>query len=573
MSIRPLDSKRRLKRYIAYDMEWIPGTLQIRVVGVYDGRRYRSYPTVERFLVNELTKENHGAWFYAHAGGLADVQFVFEALHRHPEYQVKATFSGSAAIIVEVKRGKHVWTFLDSYWLLKDKLANIAKGLGREKTGPKEDDTEEIEAWYATVDIEELTAYNKNDCIILWEAIEAFELSLMELGGELKRTLAACGMNLFRRKYLQSEIETHDSINEKAMQSYVSSRVEVFRREIPLPSNHYDVNSLFPYAMTFPLPGDYIGTIRDIPLPGNLYMADVEIEIPDLYLTPVPTRLGGRVFFPTGRWRTWLTSIDLELMLKEHGKIHKVHEVILFEPFHDLAGYARDLYTKRKNSKDPWERMVIKYLLNTIYGKFAESEEKSVVHLHPSQTLLQNRLSRESMLLPGCYEEELIVPIPHRWVPISSFITAIGRRTLYQFLSMTRHFYYCDTDSIVTKDEFSTSNELGALKLEKTIKDVGLFIAPKLYREDNLIKAKGFSLGRDENRAVESFEDLIAGGEVKVTRMRRIKENLRKGSTKPKEELITKRLAKNPIAKRCHDPKTGVSRPWTIEELREKGLK
>jgi len=579
MPICGLSTSRHFRRFIVYDMEWIPGSLDIRIVGVYDGNRYRRYFSVEQFLNGELTSENRGRWFYAHAGGLADVQFVFEALNAHPEYQVKAMFSGSSAIIVQVKRGKNTWTFLDSYWLLKDKLANIAKSLGMQKTGPQEDDTDEIEKWYATVSMDELETYNQNDCVILWKAIAEFELSLLSLGGELKKTLASCAMALFRRKYLTNEIETHDSVNEKAMLTYVSSRVEVFRREIPVPSNHYDVNSLFPYAMTHPLPGELIGASRDLPLPGNLYMADVEIEVPDLYLTPIPVRMSGRVFFPSGRWRAWVTSIDLELLLKECGKLHKVYQVLIFEPFHDLGQYARDLYTRRKNTTDAWEKMVLKYLLNTLYGKFAEGETKSIVHLHPSETLLQKRLSHDFMLFPGCYEEELIVPVPHRWVPISSFITAIGRKTLYEFLSMTRHFYYCDTDSIVTKDEFSTSKELGALKLEKVISKQGLFIAPKLYREDDLVKAKGFSLGWDENRqhkkkrAIELFETLVSGGEITVKRMRRIKENLKAGSVKPKEEPIKKRLSKNPISKRCHNSKTGVSRPWTIEELRKKGLK
>lgn len=584
MPITLLSSRRRFRRFIAYDMEWVPGTLQIRLVGVYDGNSYRRYYSVESFLNAELTSKNRGCWFYAHAGGLADVQFVLETLvkcQRFETHAVRSSFSGSSAIIVRVTHGKNSWTFLDSYWLLKDKLANIAKGLGMQKTGPAEDDEEAIKAWYASVSMDELEAYNENDCVILHRGISEFELSLMSLGGQLQMTLASCGMALFRRRYLSSDIETHESVNEKAKLTYVSSRVEDFRRIVPakdFPLNYYDVNSLFPYAMTFPLPGELIGVTRDLPLPGNLYIADVEIEVPDHYLTPTPIRLSGRVFFPSGRWRAWMTSVDLELLLRECGKLHKVHQVLIFEPFHDLAQYARDLYTKRKNSTDPWERMVLKYLLNTLYGKFAESEEKSMIHVHPSETTLR-RLSREHMLFPGCYEEELTVPIPHRWIPISSFITSIGRKTLYEFLSMTRHFYYCDTDGFPTRDEFTTSNELGALKLEKVVKEIGQFIAPKLYRIDDKVKAKGFSLGWDENKqhkkekAIKLFDELVDGGEITITRMRRIKENFRRGDWTPKEEEIKKRLSKDPIKKRCHNPKTGVSRPWTIEELRKKGLK
>lgn len=581
MSLEILTSRRRYRRFLVYDMEWIPGTLQIRMVGVYDGNRYRHYLSVEQFLARELTSENRGKWFYAHAGGLADVQFVFEALANHPDYRatkVRASFSGSSAIIVRVTRGKNSWIFVDSYWLLRDKLANIAKSIGMEKTGPDESDEEAIKEWYASVSMDVLIPYNEMDCRILYKAIEEFELALMSFGGTLQMTLASSAMSLFRRRYLTREIETHDSVNEKARLSYVASRVEVFRRNPDPPFGYYDVNSLFPYAMTFDCPGELLRVTRNLPLPGNLYIADVEIRVPDFYLTPTPVRMSGRVFFPHGRWRGWYTNVDLELLEQEGGKILRVHQVLIFEPFHDLAQYARDIYAKRRDSTDPFYRQVLKLLLNSLYGKFAESDEKSMIHLHPEEATLA-RLSRENMLFPGCYEERLRVPVPHMWVPISTFITSKSRAILYSFLSMSRRFYYCDTDGFPSKDVFTTGIELGELKLEKTITEIGQFVAPKLYRMDDKVKAKGFSLGWDENkqhkkqRAIEQFETLIAGGKITVTRMARLKENLGRGKTKPREGLVVKRLSKHPISKRCHDPKTGVSRPWSIDELRAKGLK
>jgi len=581
VSIEIITKPRVFRRFLVYDLEWIPGSLDVRMVGVYSEEggkpHYRHYKTVAKFLRNELTKENRGKWFFAHAGGLADIQFVLDVLVNDPTYQchrVKASFSGSSAIIVKVSKNGHTWTFIDSYWLLRDKLANIATWIGMKKTGPADEDNEEkVKEWYANQPMETLVEYNENDCRVLYRAIDEFETTLLSFGGQLQTTIASSAMYLFRRKYLTQAIPTHESVNEKARKAYFASRVEVFKHEAH-DAFYYDINSSFPYAMTFPCPGELIGNGRTMPLgSGYPFLADVEVEIPDCYLTPTPIRHGGRIFFPIGKWRSWLSSVDIELLIKEGGRILALHECLTFEPFHDLSAYSRDIYERRRASTDPMERTVLKFLLNSLYGKFAESSEKQAVHIHPSEATLK-RLTLDNMLFPGVWEETTTVPVPHMWVPIAVHITAVARRTLYDFLGMTRHFQYCDTDGFSTNDRFATSDQLGQLKLEREVK-YGRFVQPKLYRLDERVRAKGFSLGYDEAKkakresALRKFETLVNGGEIEVTRMARIRENLRHGTTKPKEGQIIKRLSDNQIPKRCFS-RSGVSRPWTIEEIRRK---
>ena len=116
------------RKFLSYDLEWIPGKLEVRICGVYDEiGGYRFYTTIDSFLECELTHKNRGRWFYAHAGGLADFQFILEKITKDSRYHCKCHFSGSSAIIAKVSRGKHRWYFVDSYWLLRDKLENIAK--------------------------------------------------------------------------------------------------------------------------------------------------------------------------------------------------------------------------------------------------------------------------------------------------------------------------------------------------------------------------------------------------------------------------------------------------------------
>jgi hypothetical protein len=569
-----------IRRHTVYDLEWIPGTLEVRMVGVYDERGYRWYPDVSTFLNTELTSTNRGRWFYAHAGGLADIQFVLEQILTTKKYQVDAKFSGSSAIIVKIKDSKNCWTFIDSYWLLREKLETIGEWVGIEK-GEKEHRRTEEEAreFYTSAPLGVLKAYNETDCVILYTAIGEMQSALLEMGGQLQMTQAASAMNLFRRRFLKRDIETHGFINEQIRSAYFASRVEVFSSKC-YDANYYDINSSFPYAMTLPCPGEFLGNLSTLPDYG-LYFADVTIDIEESYLPPIPTRIAGRLFFPTGKWRTWLSSVDIELLQRDGSKIRKVHEVYHFAPFDDLKSYAETLYNRRKAAPEGFLKVAYKLLLNSLYGKFAESPFKSSLLIDPDPNRIDYIFDQQ--LMPGVWLTEREIPVPHMHVPISAHITAVGRRTLFEFLSYCRDSHYCDTDGFSTTETLSTTSELGGLKLEKLIRE-GTFVLPKLYRLEGLtlvgkewkdletetphqgVKSKGFS-----RPTVEKFLALQAGKEIEAVRMNRVKEQLRKGDTKPREVTITKRLnLLDAVPKRFTYP-DGETRPWHISEL--KGLK
>lgn len=76
MALAPVTKPIKRRKIIAYDLEWWPGSLELRMVGVHDGFEFRWYRTTLEFLLNELRPETDGAWYFAHAGGLADFQFL-----------------------------------------------------------------------------------------------------------------------------------------------------------------------------------------------------------------------------------------------------------------------------------------------------------------------------------------------------------------------------------------------------------------------------------------------------------------------------------------------------------------
>jgi len=619
------------------------GPLQLRLAGYYDQvpsgddddeepvleKRYQCFGSVRDLLSKVLTRDNRGMWFFAHAGGLADMEFVLDELlgqirkaavaerststyapsgEKTEEilscgsWKIKASFSGSSAIIVHVIRGKNAWHFCDSYWLLRDKLATIGKAIGIRKG-----DSDGAKAWMSRrfgrviADFEELTQaektifyrelpfdllreYNETDCEILWKAIADFEKEILGLGGQLQQTIASTAMTLFRRAYLRRDIYTSEKLNQIAQESYFASRVEVLARNAE-DFLIYDINSSFPYAMTMPLPGNLVGFQTTLPEDDSdecIYLADVTIEVPDMHLPPLPYRKDNRVFFPTGRWRSWFSSTDIRLALSKGATLHKVHEVYLFEPFLDFANYAREIYKLRSDSTTDFRKLLLKYLLNSLYGKCAESTTKQEMLINPEEI----DRSTMQMLQPGVWLRDNEATINHRHVVISSIITAIARRTLYNYAEMCsaqgKPFYYCDTDSLATPAILPVDDKtLGMLKLEKKM-DWAEFVAPKIYRGEGyelmrdgtwkpklLNKAKGFSLGQGR-QAFDKLTKIIEGDRIGVQRMTRIRELYRAGgeeASSPFEMLVIKALTFESLCKRFHYP-DGETRPWTVGELR-----
>jgi hypothetical protein len=571
----PIEGLPKKRRIIVYDFEWIPNSMDIRLCGAFDGVTYRSFLTVEAFLQYALSSENEGAWFFAHYGGRADLLFLLESISGNSAFSIEGRMSGSSCVIADITHDNRKWSFVDSFWLFRTSLAKIATPLGMKKTGPDFDDDIDGEAkakeWYATVPILELKDYNENDCRILWRAITEFERVLLDMGGELMMTIASCAMRLFRRKYLKRTIKVIPDINKQIESSYCASRVEVFQHEAAK-GYAYDINSSFPYAMTFDLPGNCKRRKKALS-DSALYIADCTIQVPPMKVPPLPYRRGPRLFFPIGTWRAWFTSVDIQLLEDMHGRIEKVHDCYEYESIGDMKDYALDIYEKRKGAaKDSFESVVYKYLLNSLYGKMNESEEKTSLIVNPSAeeyaAIKANPLA--DSVFPGAWMVTNIVEVPHAHLPAASFITAIARRTLYKHLVMPmEQLHYCDTDCLSTnRDDLPVTSDLGGLKLESTFENA-TYLAPKLYsRTENgkpYYKAKGFSLGRNSTKQASNWQKITEGKEVEIERMARLREMLRAGTMKPYEMKTFKAFRQTAIPKR---KRQGIhTRPWTITEL------
>jgi len=438
MTIRRNEKEIRRPRICTYDFEWYPDTLQLRLCGIWDAGRYHWFRTMDEFFNFVLRPEYCDVWFFAHAGGTSDFLFFLDWIVRHREWQVNIRYSSSAAVHVEFVRGKHKWIFVDSFFLMRTSLRKIAKFIGMEKGG----EAGSVELFYSQSE-EELREYNAMDCEILYKALQVFGDLIYDLGGELKPTIASCAMTLFRRKYLRADIRTYDKANDVLRQCYIASRVEVFRKSGD-ELYQYDINSSFPFSMTSPAPGQLKMVTKKVPAHGEMFFVDATINIPPQHVPPLPYRMGGRVYFPTGRWRSWFTGVDFR-EAELYGQIEKVHAVWIYEGRMDMAAYVEDIYEKRRKSEDEsFLKEVLKYLLNSLYGKFGEQTEKTSVIINPR--------SRDVLLHPGAHQ---MMPgvvmitedraIAHEHVPFAAHITANSRRLISNYLRQCGDPYYCDS--------------------------------------------------------------------------------------------------------------------------------
>jgi DNA polymerase family B len=567
------EPRRRRARIVAYDLEWIPGSMRLRLIGVRDAVRYRCYrggtnrEIVEKFLDAELTNKHRGCWFYAHAGGLADLQFLLEYLIDDERYAVEMSFSGSSAVIARIRRGSHSWVFVDSLFTLKTSIKEIGELLGLEKG--------EV-AWDAPD--AELEEYNARDCEILYEGLRQFEDALIEMGSELRMTLASCAMRLFRRQYLKAPLRTNAAINKQLRPSYFGGRTEVFfkkpitdwvtrrgvRRKRPkMTSGVYgDINSCYPAAMMRAQPERLVGSLDRLPdhREGECcYFADVTVSVPeDSYIPPLPYLYEGALYFPVGQFRGWYAGPELERAMACGVQIVEVHECLVFRPFYDLARFAEDVYRKRMQARG-FHKYTFKILGNSCYGKFGERSDKAGVVVNPSEAELEALIksAEESehdpgrerplrtpkryaknhlhLITPGAWMIEREVEVPGAHVPIAANICALGRVMLHEHMTRALEEYgakvhYCDTDGFMLPSDIVCAHDpvycprlisescpgclLGGLKREKKVRD-SMYFAPKLYYileegGEDLVRAKGFG-GICECLAPLGYKELVEG--------------------------------------------------------------
>lgn len=485
--------------------------------------------------------------------------------------------------VVRRKRGERI-EFRDSARIFAESLAKIGKTYGLEKL-------ERDRGSLAKDTIEETLTYCYRDCEITLLAITRFDEFLRSEGGSLADTIASCGSRIVRSRAVPRDAWGWDMDSDAAAQAaYYGGRVERFR-ELSAGGSIFDVNSMYPWAMSTELPTRYVGSGKGKPpnAPGLIVRARVYVP-PSSFVGPLPHRptrgaLKGRLVFPTGTFEgTW--TID-ELRAAE-----RLIEGFWFLPLRWwqwemepwLAPLMLRWYEKKANAPTKAEAHQWKLLLNCVSGKLIERAEYESITAIAGVAREAELGGKGIVLYPTKHgvlygiRETKVGNMRH--AAAAAFVLSRSRvRLLESLVSFARvgRLDYCDTDSVygIGVPPSVHNTELGAWKHEGDYTR-GEFLASKLYAVETpdglAVKCKGWpkaeKLADGSERVYDPAElwaKIKSGEEMTRERTVLFKSQVLEGDISFRREE-SKRSRRTNVDKRCHLSKTD-SRPWTVDEL------
>ena len=394
----------------------------------------------------------------------------------------------------------------------------------------------------------ELINYNIRDSLISKKFLEFIYKSFEDLGATPKMTIASTSMSLFKNKYLKDEYYIHDKyILLEQFKSYYGGRTEAFNRGLIHDRFYYDFNSLYPSVMRdnkFPDPNslrityankkDYIMNFEGCSL--------VDIEIFKTKYPILPVRNDKKVIFPYGKIHGWYTHLELREAMKQGNVLIKVYKTHYYTkccmPFNE---FVTDLYQLRLKVLNSPHAVIIKLVMNSLYGKFGQKfqDRDNWIPIPCLEELAKLDYFERfgnfiRVIKKDGYPANFCIPI---W---SSYITAYARLKLHTHIKKYEPDYV-DTDSLITTKEIPVSTKLGDLKLEMFINE-GIIVRPKFYglhtfRNDH-VKIKG--LARRFNYL--EFKGFLTMPKCRYNRFMQFKESLRRGFIPNEIQDIEKEL-------------------------------
>lgn len=336
----------------------------------------------------------------------------------------------------------------------------------------------------------EIKSYIKSDCKYLWWLVTKF----VQLFG-LHLTIASTGLNQWRLIERHRTPKSTPYFYDLIKPFYYGGRVECFRKGIiNHPFKVIDINSAYPYAMTFehPISTDCEITKKLPKNPKKLTLCFIKLKAKSTGAFPFRDKTGlnfpndniERIFFITG-WE-YLAAQQLNILTDP-----KILEIIQFKKHANFSEFANRFYNaklqaKRDNKQD--EYLYAKYMLNSVYGKFGANPRSYHEYQNIEQkyidAAMQDNWSFSCLFGKWAIVERPIPEYKQRFynVAISASITGFVRAYLLYALHSVNSPLYCDTDCIACFDiaDLEISERLGSWSFEADCVN-GAIAGKKLY--------------------------------------------------------------------------------------------
>lgn len=493
-------------------------------VCVYDGNRYRLFDDLQscgRYLQSLSTNT---IWIvYAHNGGKFDYKYL---LRHFDSYSL--VLNGGQFICAKWKSIE----FRDSLNLFKTSLKKASQAFG----GGIEKGSCPIGDW---IPRKQMLDYLCRDCESLYATLEGFAKLLGIRPIQLKLTVASTSYNEFRQEYGKVRFRVDfpgldTRLYRKLSDSYFGGRVEIFNMTLG-GGIGLDVNSLYPsvlhselYPCGYPL--NITGFDSDLLGIYNVRITGYEDKSG---IGQFPCKIDGKLLFPFGNFTSWITSADIKYFEDRKGLGSCTGKITFLSGFgftgiRPFASFI-DRLMRLKLSGGEGERQLAKYLMNSLYGKFAQKPEFSDIYITSSAKELSEKLSEGYSIVDDSGSQYWLskeeVNERTKYIPVAVFVTSYARLVLQRaihYLSDRGYCVgYCDTDSIFLECTENTipkdipgglhESRLGAWKREIDFSGAN-FVLPKTYAifgqngEIIKVRAKGFPA-----RCVADLEGLFRG--------------------------------------------------------------
>jgi len=550
-TLAPLKKGRPMKKVAIVDIEtdrWLDDTYGLEqdeidtwqnkelhpfLVTFFDGEEVVHFDgehCLVKFFNHFLVHKNREFVCFAHNGGKFDFIALYNALVHDPDlsrrFWVHPLLAHGSIIAMTIHdHKKHVWHFRDSFPLLKSSLASLCKSFKPAHTKlemPRPARTTNSRHYQRHT--EQWQRYCENDCRALYDIMQMFVKVIEDVGGAVSYTAPSTAMQTFRKKFLHQEIPTYFPYNGIFHNAYYGGRTEVFNMyamETGRPYYYYDINSLYPWVMhhyRFPVSEPKRVTLRPEDCVGRCGIMECDVVAPpDLHLPILPyhDELKSKLLFPLGRWTGWYEFGFIEKAIRYGYEITPKRTYLFEEDAYLFREYVDHFY-KLKTETEGAFRNIMKILLNSLYGKFAEHSEREELITDPDESL-EGSYDYDDVF--GYSIRKVTRLRAHQLLGIATRVTTMSELKLYEYFEVIQRLggtiYYCDTDSIITDIRIPTGTELGGVKLEHEFIE-GVFLAPKAYclrtyDADHEIKIvlKGFSNGFRQHVGIEEFRNAL----------------------------------------------------------------
>lgn len=392
--------------------------------------------------------------------------------------------------------------------------------------------------------------YCKRDTEIVYIFVSEMNKKYKSIGARLKSTIGGTALDLYDRVYSPMVNEPlPKNILEYLKNALYGGRTECFfNAPISGKIQCYDYNSLYPSVMHDNAYPDisYFEEKIDLNLEG---VSHVTVISPDSRIPYLPYRFNSALCFPIGRFSGFYTNFELRRAIDLGYEIEKIHSGVVFpnKTYYPFKNFVSIMYKNRLEAKKNGDNLLqetYKLLMNNLFGKFGQSNEKTKIIPYEKTKEIENLLKTTPCEFLNNGQLLLVKELgdypKHTNYIWAAYTTAYGRNKLYNSLVQcdeNAKLLYCDTDSVFFESKktiFKDSKELGAFKLENTF-EFAYFKGLKNYKLIDIEGTKFYKVrGVPKKQAAEFFETK----QTICRKPNKLRETLRRNSQKGKKLIV-----------------------------------